>query len=84
MKINVEGRNDNTELLLVKTVENNKSPLEQWSESSLMVIELHDNGEIRFYHNGKHPMYLTNVGKRKYNNSVKYTAIKNGRETKET
>jgi len=53
-----ETRND-TELLL-HTIKDDKSPLEVWSNSSLAVIELYSNQTIRFYRNGKRPMYLTN------------------------
>jgi glutamine phosphoribosylpyrophosphate amidotransferase len=53
-----ETRND-TELLL-HTIKDDKSPLEVWSNSSLAVIELYSNQTMRFYRNGKRPMYLTN------------------------
>ena len=54
-----DTKND-TELLL-HTIQDGKSPLEEWSDSSLAVIELYGNREMRFYRNGKRPMYLTNM-----------------------
>ena len=55
-----DTRND-TELLL-HTIMEDKSPLEVWHNSSLAVIELYGNQHMRFYRNGKRPMYLTNFG----------------------
>jgi glutamine phosphoribosylpyrophosphate amidotransferase len=52
-------KND-TELLL-HTINERKSPLEVWHDSSLAVIELYGNQKMRFYRNGKRPMYLTNM-----------------------
>tara|TARA_E500000318_G_scaffold23304_1_gene23703 strand:+ start:5208 stop:5906 length:699 start_codon:yes stop_codon:yes gene_type:complete len=54
-----ETRND-TELLL-HTIKDDKSPLEVWSNSSLAVIELYASQSVRFYRNGKRPLYLTSV-----------------------
>ena len=50
-------KND-TELLL-HTLEDNKSPLIHWQDASLAVCELHLNKKIRFYRNGKRPIYFT-------------------------
>lgn len=52
-----ETKND-TELLL-HTINERKSPLEVWKDSSLAVIELYGNKKMRFYRNGKRPLYLT-------------------------
>lgn len=54
-----ETKND-TELIL-HTVQDNTSPLLRWKDSSLAVIELHANKVIRFYRNGKRPLYLTSI-----------------------
>lgn len=51
-----ETKND-TELLL-HTIEDNKSPLSHWIDSSLSVIELHLDKKIRAYRNGKRPIYM--------------------------
>ena len=53
-----EGKND-TELLL-RSLED-YSPLQHWKHSSLAVIELHTDKRIRFYRNGKRPLYLTSI-----------------------
>lgn len=52
-----ETKND-TELIL-KSLEDSKSPLEHWADSSLAVCELYSNKSIRFYRNGKRPIYFT-------------------------
>lgn len=54
-----ETKND-TELIL-HTAEDCISPLLQWKDSSLAVVELHVDKVIRFYRNGKRPLYLTNI-----------------------
>lgn len=54
-----ETKND-TELIL-HTVQDNTSPLLRWKDSSLAVIELSADKVIRFYRNGKRPLYLTSI-----------------------
>ena len=54
-----ETKND-TELIL-HTAEDCVSPLLRWKDSSLAVIELHVDKVIRFYRNGKRPLYLTSI-----------------------
>lgn len=51
-----EGKND-TELLLRSL--DDYSPLEHWKQSSLAVCELYFCKKIRFYRNGKRPIYFT-------------------------
>jgi len=54
-----ETKND-TELIL-HTAEDCISPLLRWKDSSLAVVELHVDKVIRFYRNGKRPLYLTSI-----------------------
>ena len=54
-----ETKND-TELIL-HTAEDCISQLVRWKDSSLAVVELHVDKVIRFYRNGKRPLYLTNI-----------------------
>lgn len=54
-----ETHNDSE--LILHTIKEGKSPLEEWSDSSLAVIELYEDYRMRFYRNGKRPMYLTNM-----------------------
>lgn len=63
-------KND-TELLL-HTFEDNKSSLEVWQNSSLAVCELHKDKMLRFYRNGKRPLYST-----KLNNGWLITSTEN-------
>ena len=50
-----ETKNDSE--LIYKTV--TESPLEKWQDASLSVIELYKDKHIRFYRNGKRPIYLS-------------------------
>lgn len=54
-----QTKND-TELLL-HTINDNKSPLKEWSSASLAVCELYKNKKLRVYRNGKRPLYYTSV-----------------------
>ena len=54
-----ETKND-TELIL-KTLESNGSPLEDWKDSSLAVCELYADKKLRVYRNGQRPLYLTSI-----------------------
>lgn len=54
-----ETKNDSE--LILHTAEDCISPLLRWKDSSLGVIELHVDKVIRFYRNGKRPLYLTNI-----------------------
>jgi glutamine phosphoribosylpyrophosphate amidotransferase len=38
-----------------------KDPLREFSHMSMGVVELHKDRKLRFYRNGKRPLYLTNV-----------------------
>jgi glutamine phosphoribosylpyrophosphate amidotransferase len=54
-----ETKND-TELIL-KTLESGQSPLDVWHNSSLAVCELYSDKKLRFYRNGKRPIYFTSI-----------------------
>jgi len=54
-----ETKND-TELIL-RTLEKNLSPLKEWHDSSLAVCELYADKKLRFYRNGKRPIYFTTI-----------------------
>lgn len=48
--------------LLLRTIRRGRSPLLEWQQASLAVIELYRNGNVRAYRNGKRPLYLTKYG----------------------
>lgn len=52
-----ETKNDSE--IVLRTVESNDCPLTKYPDSSLSVVELYNDKKIRFYRNGKRPMYLT-------------------------
>jgi glutamine phosphoribosylpyrophosphate amidotransferase len=45
--------------LLLHTVDQN--PLLHWKDASIAAVELHSNGTMKFYRNGKRPLYSTVV-----------------------
>lgn len=52
-------RNDSE--LIVHTLQANKSPLEEFPNSSMAVVELYREKKLRFYRNGKRPIYFTSL-----------------------
>lgn len=52
-------RNDSE--LILHTLEAGKSPLIEFANSSMAVVELHKSKKIRFYRNGKRPIYYTSI-----------------------
>ena len=56
-EINTKTKNDSE--LLLHTVDDN--PLVLWADSSIAAIELRRSGVIRYYRNGKRPLYKTEL-----------------------
>jgi glutamine phosphoribosylpyrophosphate amidotransferase len=52
-------RNDSE--LIVHTLEAKKSPLVEFSNASMAVVELYKEKQLRFYRNGKRPIYFTSL-----------------------
>ena len=52
-------RNDSE--LIVHTLGAKKSPLIEFPNSSMAVVELHKQKKLRFYRNGKRPIYFTSL-----------------------
>jgi len=57
--LKTKTKND-TELINA-TVEMKKDPIDIWKNSSMAVIELHSNKKIKYYRNGKRPLYKTTL-----------------------
>lgn len=69
-------RND-TELIL-QTLVAGKSPLSEFSYSSMSVVELYKEKTLRFYRNGKRPIYFTSVDGGGIITSTKDIAVRAG------
>jgi len=52
-------RNDSE--LILHTLEEKKSPLQEFSNASMAVVELYKEKKLRFYRNGKRPIYFTSL-----------------------
>jgi glutamine phosphoribosylpyrophosphate amidotransferase len=52
-------RNDSE--LILHTLEAKKSPLDEFSNASMAVVELYKEKKLRFYRNGKRPIYFTSL-----------------------
>lgn len=52
-------RNDSE--LIVHTLEAGKSPLVEFADASMAVVELYKEKRLRFYRNGKRPIYFTSL-----------------------
>jgi glutamine phosphoribosylpyrophosphate amidotransferase len=53
---------ENDSELILKTIQSNLSPLHEWRDSSMAVIELHKDKSMVFYRNGKRPLHLLEMG----------------------
>lgn len=69
-----ETKNDSE--LVFKTV--TESPLEKWQDASLSVVELYKDKLIRFYRNGKRPIYLSLIPNGCIITSTKDIAVRAG------
>lgn len=54
-----ETKNDSE--LILHTIKAKKSPLIEFSSASMAVIELYKEKKLRFYRNGKRPIYFTSL-----------------------
>lgn len=54
-----ETRNDSE--LILHTLKSKKSPLVEFADASMAVIELYKEKKLRFYRNGKRPIYFTSL-----------------------
>lgn len=52
---------ENDSELILHTIKDKKCVLSTWNNSSLSVCELYVDKKIRFYRNGKRPLYYTNL-----------------------
>jgi len=52
-------RNDSE--LILHTLEAKKSPLQEFPNASMAVVELYKEKKLRFYRNGKRPIYFTSL-----------------------
>ena len=69
-----ETKNDSE--LIYKTV--GESPLEKWEDASISAIELYSDKHIRFYRNGKRPIYLSLIQNGCIITSTKDIAVRAG------
>jgi glutamine phosphoribosylpyrophosphate amidotransferase len=58
-KYGIKTTTKNDSELLLHTV--NQNPLLHWKDASIAAIELHSNGVMKFYRNGKRPLYSTAI-----------------------
>jgi len=47
--------------LILHTLEAKKSPLVEFANASMAVVELYKEKKLRFYRNGKRPIYFTSL-----------------------
>jgi glutamine phosphoribosylpyrophosphate amidotransferase len=67
-------RNDSE--LILHTLEAKKSPLQEFPDASMAVVELYKEKKLRFYRNGKRPIYFTSLTNGGIITSTKDVAIR--------
>lgn len=70
------GKNDSE--LILRALEAGEEPMMKFKDSSIAVLELRKNGSIRFYRNGKRPLWKVNVKNGFFLTSTKDIAIRSG------
>ena len=75
-KYGIKTTTKNDSELLLHTV--NQNPLLYWKDASIASIELHSNGTMKFYRNGKRPIYFTSLPNGVIITSTKDIAIRAG------
>lgn len=64
--------------LILHTLKAKKSPLVEFPDSSMAVVELYREKKLRFYRNGKRPIYFTSLPNGGIITSTKDIAIRSG------
>lgn len=72
----LETTNDSE--LVLRAVENREQPLKRFPEASLAVLELRDNGSLRYYRNGKRPLWKSEVENGFFLTSTRDIALRAG------
>jgi len=67
-------RNDSE--LILHTLKANKSPLVEFADASMAVVELYKEKKLRFYRNGKRPIYFTSLSNGVIITSTKDIAVR--------
>jgi glutamine phosphoribosylpyrophosphate amidotransferase len=71
-----ETKNDSE--LILHTLKAKKSPLVEFADASMAVIELYKEKKLRFYRNGKRPIYFTSLPNGGIITSTKDIAVRAG------
>ena len=71
-----ETKNDSE--LILHTIKAKKSPLVEFADASMAVIELHKQKKLRYYRNGKRPLYFTSLPNGGIITSTKDIALRAG------
>jgi hypothetical protein len=72
----LETSNDSE--LLLRAVVNGEEPLTRFPDASVAALELHKGGKMRWYSNGKRPLYTTKVDNGYFITSTKDIALRAG------
>lgn len=64
--------------LVLRAVENREQPLKRFPEASMAVLELRDNGSLRYYRNGKRPLWKSEVENGFFLTSTRDIALRAG------
>ena len=72
----LETSNDSE--LLLQSAAAGKEPLVEFPEASIAALELHSDGKMRWYRNGKRPLYITTVSNGYFITSTKDIAMRAG------
>jgi glutamine phosphoribosylpyrophosphate amidotransferase len=77
-KFGYELETTNDSELVLRAIENKEQPLKKFPEASMAVLELRENGSMRYYRNGKRPLWKSEVENGFFLTSTKDIALRAG------
>jgi glutamine phosphoribosylpyrophosphate amidotransferase len=77
-KFGYELETTNDSELVLRAIENKEQPLKKFPEASMAVLELRETGSMRYYRNGKRPLWKSEVENGFFLTSTKDIALRAG------
>lgn len=77
-KFGYELETTNDSELVLRAIENKEQPLKKFPEASMAVLELRESGSMRYYRNGKRPLWKSEVENGFFLTSTKDIALRAG------
>jgi glutamine phosphoribosylpyrophosphate amidotransferase len=78
IKFGYQLKTTNDSELVLRAIENKEQPLKKFTDASMAVLELRETGSMRYYRNGKRPLWKSEVKNGFFLTSTKDIALRAG------